>query len=37
MSVRLLLQQIQASFWEIDLETTPCKGVDPKDPLNSEA
>ena len=22
---------------EIDLETTPCKGVDPKDRLNSEA
>jgi len=37
MSVRLLLQQIQASFWEIDLETASCKGVDPKDPLNSEA
>jgi hypothetical protein len=25
-----LVQQIQASFWEIDLETTSCKGIDPK-------
>jgi|GEM_PF-5816916 len=34
---RLSLQQIQASFRKIDLETTPCKGVDPKDRLNPKA
>jgi hypothetical protein len=31
------LQQIEAACWEIDLETTSCKGIDPKDRLNSEA
>ena len=31
------LQQIQAIFRAIDLETTPCKGVNPKDRLHPKA
>ena len=34
---RLSLQQIQASFRKINLETTPYKGIDPKDRLNPKA